>query len=207
MNQFHSVKSFMSSSLCTVLFKFLSKNIKKSTQLFAAYFLADRGYRVFILNVRGNSYSLGHVSSKLDSRQPFGPYWAFTWYEIGIYDLPAAIDKVLNKTGAERVSISGHSQGATTIFVLLSERPEYNAKVKFVACMAPFTFMKGIGFPINAVLELLHLYKGNRHFSFGSNTPAQRIASLIVCSMSNEVCNNVIDFIYGPSVGQRDAVS
>lgn len=180
---------------------------KKFTQISAAYYLADRGYKVFILNVRGNSYSLGHISSELDSRQPYGPYWAFTWHEIGIYDLPATIDEVLNRTGAKRVSFSGHSQGATTIFVLLTERPEYNLKVKFFACMAPFTFMKNIGFPINAVLELIHLYKGNRNFSFGSNTSAQRTGSLIVCSMSNDVCNNVINFIYGPSVGQRDAVS
>ncbi|XP_055316503.1 lipase 1-like isoform X2 [Sitodiplosis mosellana] len=171
-----------------------------------AYYLADRGYRVALYNPRGNSYSLDHET--LDSSIPDGPYWGFTWYEMGIYDLPATINKVLSITGAKRVSLIGHSEGGTIIFVLLSERPEFNGVVKFFACMAPFTFMKNVGFPINAALKLVHLYNGNRNFSFVQNTPAQRAASLFFCTMANgEICNTVINSIYGPSVGQRDAAS
>jgi pimeloyl-ACP methyl ester carboxylesterase len=57
--------------------------------------------------------------------------------ELGIYDVSALIDHVLKETGQESIFYVGHSLGTSVLFILLSERPEYNSKIKAVAAMAP----------------------------------------------------------------------
>jgi len=42
----------------------------------------------------------------------------------------------------------GHSMGTTQIFVLLSEKPEYNEKIKLVIALAPVAYMTHIKSPI-----------------------------------------------------------
>lgn len=56
----------------------------------------------------------------------------FSFDEMAEYDLPAMIDYVLNTTGQKQLSYIGHSQGTTTAFALLSQNPEYNAKVSII---------------------------------------------------------------------------
>jgi lysosomal acid lipase/cholesteryl ester hydrolase len=50
----------------------------------------DEGYDVWFNNFRGTRYSLGHTSRNNTSRE----YWDFSFPELGIYDTPAAIDKI-----------------------------------------------------------------------------------------------------------------
>lgn len=72
-----------------------------------AYILADQGYDVWIGNARGNKYSRAHTYLDPDSGVDF---WDFTWHQIGIYDIPAMIDYVLEQTGQEDMFYIGHSQ-------------------------------------------------------------------------------------------------
>ncbi len=60
---------------------------------------------------------------------------------MGYYDLPAEIDYVLNKTGVSNIHYIGHSMGTTMFFVLLSTRPEYNSKIKFMAALGPAVYL------------------------------------------------------------------
>lgn len=60
-----------------------------------------------------------------------------SWHEIGMYDLPAMVDYVLRVTGDPDLHFVGHSMGATTAVVMLSERPEYNSKLKIALLLAP----------------------------------------------------------------------
>lgn len=60
---------------------------------------------------------------------------------MGVYDLPAAIDLVISVTGYSKVDVGGVSLGGTIPIIALSERPEYNKKVKNVILMAPATRM------------------------------------------------------------------
>lgn len=54
---------------------------------------------------------------------------------MGIIDLPAMLDYALATTGMPDLYFVGFSMGTTSLFAMLSEKPEYNDKV------IPRTFM------------------------------------------------------------------
>jgi pimeloyl-ACP methyl ester carboxylesterase len=54
-----------------------------------------------------------------------------------MYDLPAMVDYVLRVTGHLDLHFVGHSMGATVAVVMLSERPQYNDKLKITILLAP----------------------------------------------------------------------
>lgn len=58
-------------------------------------------------------------------------------YEMGIYDQPAAIDYILHQTRNSQLHYLGFSQGTTSLMVLLSEKPEYNHKIRVASLLAP----------------------------------------------------------------------
>lgn len=88
-------------------------------------------------NARGNTYSRNHTKLNPDEQ----PFWKFSWHEIGYYDLPAMIDYVLNQTGQDQLIYVGHSQGVSSAFVMLSERPEYNEKIALLVFQIQKTFL------------------------------------------------------------------
>ncbi|KAH8284991.1 hypothetical protein KR054_003506, partial [Drosophila jambulina] len=105
--------------------------------------LHARCFDVWMGNARGTTHSRGHRSlATSDAR-----FWQFSWHEIGIYDLPATVDYVLARTGQRQLHYVGHSQGTTVLLVLLSQRPEYNARFANAALMAPVAFLKHLSSP------------------------------------------------------------
>lgn len=60
---------------------------------------------------------------------------------MGIYDLPASVDYILNKTNYKDLLFIGHSQGGTTFFIFGSLRQEYTDKVKAGFMLAPIAYM------------------------------------------------------------------
>ncbi|KYQ60773.1 Lipase 1 [Trachymyrmex zeteki] len=101
-----------------------------------AFLLADKGYDVWLGNMRGNSYCRSHV--KLSPRNK--EFWQFSFHEIGTRDLPAMIDYVLDYTKQKSLYFVGISMGNTALFTFLSMKPEYNAKIKLAVCLAPAAF-------------------------------------------------------------------
>lgn len=75
--------------------------------LCTGYYLYDNGYDVWMGNARGNRYSRNHTSLNPNSD---GQFWNFSWHEIGMYDLPAMINYVLEETNFEKLGYFGHSQ-------------------------------------------------------------------------------------------------
>ncbi|XP_030080404.1 lipase 1-like [Drosophila hydei] len=116
------------------------------------YFLYNAGYDVWMANARGTRYSRSHVKLNPNTDKA---YWSFSWHEIGYYDLPALIDAVLAKTGYEKLSYFGHSQGTTTFFVMASTRPEYNAKIHVMSALAPVAFMGNMECPLKRIAPSL----------------------------------------------------
>ncbi|CAA6667895.1 unnamed protein product [Spirodela intermedia] len=72
-----------------------------------AYVLADAGYDVWIANTRGTRWSRRH--STLDPSSP--AYWRWSWDELAMYELPATVGFVYQKTG-KKVDYVGHSMVA-----------------------------------------------------------------------------------------------
>ncbi|KAJ0182198.1 hypothetical protein K1T71_001567 [Dendrolimus kikuchii] len=116
-----------------------------------AYRLASEGYDVWLGNYRGTKYSREHVYLSPNSDNQ---YWNFSWHEVGFFDLPAIIDFVLNKTEHSDLIYAGHSQGTTSFFVLCSERPEYNKKIKFMVSLSTVAYMTHIKSPVGRVITL-----------------------------------------------------
>lgn len=131
--------------------------------------LADAGYDVWMGNARGTEPSREHVRLS-----PNGPkqkeYWSFSWHQIGVFDLTASIDYVLNETKYEKLNYIGFSQGTTSFLVLTSMRPEYNDKIIEANLMAPVALLKGsrnpmyniiarFYKPLKKALEILRIYK------------------------------------------------
>lgn len=66
-----------------------------SPELAPAFILAENGFDVWMGNNRGNRYSMGHTSLSHKHEK----YWDFSQEELGLYDAPAIIDLVIEKTG------------------------------------------------------------------------------------------------------------
>lgn len=113
--------------------------------------LARDNYDVWAMNYRGNKYSRRHTKMNPDSDQEF---WNFSAHEIGYYDVPANIDFVLKKTGEQRLSIIGYSEGTMAMYVLGATRPEYNDKVKVLISLAPICFIQNTGLFMTLVLQM-----------------------------------------------------
>ncbi|GMS92417.1 hypothetical protein PENTCL1PPCAC_14592, partial [Pristionchus entomophagus] len=132
--------------------------------------LADAGFDVFLLNVRGTTYSQRHLNlTKHD-----GAFWKFSIDDIAYYDAPAAIDKALKLNGASALYWIGHSHGTTISFLMLADRPEYNRKVKAMFEFAPtgtgpwtrgiITVVIWLADKLNLVLDMYNMFLGSHEF-------------------------------------------
>ncbi|KMZ03956.1 lipase 3 [Drosophila simulans] len=148
------------------------------------FMLADRCYDVWLSNSRGVRYSQRHIRLKASQ----DAFWRFSWHEMGMEDLPAMIDYILSTTNEEALHFVCHSQGCTTLLVLLSMKPEYNRMIKTANMMAPAVFMK------HARNKLLNMF-GNIIMSmkdssfFGPLDPIRFLLSIFCkCSKFKQFC-------------------
>ncbi|XP_072396727.1 lipase 3-like [Diabrotica undecimpunctata] len=125
------------------------------------YILADQGYDVWMGNARGTVYSRNHTRLNPDTDSEF---WQFSWNEIGYYDLPAMIDYITKTTGIDGVHYVGHSQGTTSFFVMTSEKPEYNKKIKVQVSLAPIAYMNHMTSPL---LHIIAFWEGSLEILMG----------------------------------------
>lgn len=106
------------------------------------YLLADEGFDVWLGNARGSRYSRNHTTLDPDGHYVIRKqFWDFSWHEIGVYDIPAMIDFILEMTENKKLHYIAHSQGTTAFFVMASERPEYNDKIILGSMMAPSAYL------------------------------------------------------------------
>lgn len=98
---------------------------------------------MWLSNARGTHDSRQHKWLSSIGKQK-KEYWTFSWHEIGVYDLPATIDFILEKTKHKRLHYIGHSQGTTAFLVMASEMPAYNDKIILFTALAPVAYLKNI---------------------------------------------------------------
>ncbi|XP_017112175.1 lipase 3-like [Drosophila elegans] len=150
-----------------------------------AFMLADACFDVWLSNSRGTRYSRRHVS--LDPNDQ--AFWRFSWHEIGMEDVAAMIDYILARTGQRALHYVGHSQGCTTLVVLLSMRPEYNQLIKTAILLAPAVFMRHTSTLGQTLLRSLIMVMPDREFMFHDKilngimgSMCSRFAVRVMCS-------------------------
>lgn len=173
--------------------------------------MADEGFDVWLGNARGNIYSRNHTILNPDGdKHERSKFWNFSWHEIGIYDLPATIDHILHTTQMEKLHYIGHSQGCTTLFVMCSERPEYNKKILFGNMLAPAAYMSpmknflfNLFSDIDKVFPLVPLADSIGLYEF---LPSEELYGLFgrdFCyNKTNSICERTISFFLGKGTDQ-----
>jgi len=68
--------------------------------------LVDEGYDVWLGNNRGVPYSNVHDR---DGEWSLEERWDFSWADMGVFDMPAQIEKVIEVTKKPKVTVIGYS--------------------------------------------------------------------------------------------------
>ncbi|KAE9006116.1 hypothetical protein PR001_g15281 [Phytophthora rubi] len=165
-----------------------------------AYVLADAGFDVWLGNNRGTTWSRSHLDYSTDDAE----FWDFTWEDMGLYDLPAFVNHILDITGRSTVSYVGHSEGTTQAFVGFSKNQEIAKKVDYFGALAPVAWTGHTTAQLFVALAKLKVDKAFLNLGFTSFLPhtdlLETLLSDVVCTNLDKLCDSAIGLIAGPSV-------
>lgn len=97
------------------------------------FFLASRGYDVWLLNNRGARYSCAHTRLSLQS----DAFWDFSWSDMAKYDFPAAVKYIRLQSHQESLAICAFSQGTAQIMAALSMHLELASQIRTIIFFSP----------------------------------------------------------------------
>lgn len=152
--------------------------MKQNQFLNGPMLLANHGYDVWLMSVRGTDLSMRHISLKSDSAE----FYNFSHDEYALRDLPAVVDFILTTSKAARVGYVGYSQANLAIFALLSRSPSWSRKIEPIVAIAPvsyFSDIKSLGY--KALLTLHARFTGRRDGPFPSRAANMRRYVYEVC--------------------------
>lgn len=175
-----------------------------------AFMLSDDGYDVWMLNVRGTLLSKEHKKMNVDDPK----YWDFSWHEMGMEDVPSAIDYILHKTKKQKLNYICHSQGCTALLVTLSMKHEYNSKIAFAYLLSPAAFMTYIG---GVIPNALRNQRDNRLFSTlqtlglhaiqpRNNSFSNLVKTICFDRRTIELCSEIMANMIGGTAKKTDKV-
>mmetsp|Transcript_19030 Transcript_19030/g.34402 ORF Transcript_19030/g.34402 Transcript_19030/m.34402 type:complete len:399 (+) Transcript_19030:71-1267(+) len=102
----------------------------------------NMGYDVWLTNSRGNTFSRQHKELKPTLSKEF---WNFSFADLGRKDVPANINYIISTTHQESLTLIGHSQGTSQVFVALTDpatKDLMKARVNLFVALSPITYMK-----------------------------------------------------------------
>lgn len=131
-------------------------------------------------------------------------FWNFSWHEMGIYDLPAMIDYMLNATNESECYYVGHSEGTTSLLVLLSDLPQYNQKIIQAHLMGTAVILKGLANPTMTFLKTYLTNDVMSTFGFYKSPPFMKIFEVLSGIFCKEnlkptllMCQNLVSHLFG----------
>ncbi|XP_077206478.1 lipase member M-like [Paroedura picta] len=161
------------------------------------FVLADAGYDVWLLNYRGSTWSRRHETLSIDQEK----FWDFSFHEMGMYDIPAAINFILQKTEQEQLYYIGFSQGCSVGVIAFSTMPEIGQKIKlFIALSPAYSITNGSGLFYGILLipqGLRHLIWGNKEYRFFSHPLKPRVAKFCSYAVMDRLCLKFISVSFG----------
>ena len=80
----------------------------------------------------------------------------FSIHELAMYDLPAALRKVISISGSKTVTYIGHSMGTTTLLAMCSSKLPVADHVDLAILLAPVVHPSGIKSTMLQALSLVH---------------------------------------------------
>lgn len=105
-----------------------------------AFILADRGWDVWMMNTRGNTFSRSHVT--LSDRQP--RFWNFAVDDFALKDFRETLKYVQDVTKVNRIGLVGHSQGGTLALMALADDPWLAESVTALVALGPCAYVKNL---------------------------------------------------------------
>ena len=164
------------------------------------FLLVNNGFDVWLTNTRGNAVSFEHENSKeYDSSKIDSKYWNFSFHEMAIYDLPANVNYIKQKTGFDKVDYICHSQGGLIYFIM------YTMNSEFIE--SNFNHFISLGTVITTFTSKSHLIKLGSLTKFPEIVDTLHINNILCfnkffydtinqfCKFFNKPCFNIINFI------------
>lgn len=157
------------------------------------FILADRGFDVWVGNVRGTRWSHGHISLSQRSKA----YWDWSWEELALNDFPAMIEYIYQTTDS-KIFLVGHSQG-TIMSLAAFTQPDIVKMVEAAALLCPISYLEHVSAPfvrrmVNMYIDKMILAMGIHQLNFRSKIGVQIMDS--VCEGHLD-CSDLLGSITG----------
>jgi len=166
---------------------------------YLGYILADAGYDVWLGNSRGNTYSREHCTMDPSDLK----FWDFSFDQIGEFDLPAMIDKVIETTGVDKIYYGGHSMGTTSFMVMANRKTEYQEKIILANFLAPIAFVDHMTSPLRYIAPFAGSIDWILEFlGVGEFFPSNAFMNWIAAFFCDEgifqgICENIVFVLAG----------
>ena len=101
--------------------------------------IVDEGFDLWMGNYRGTKYSLGHTNPDPAYNTTYD-FWNFSFEKMGLFDLPAFMDKIYEDNGGEKMHFVNTSLGTAVTHYALSKPDEENYfinRIQKVVQLAP----------------------------------------------------------------------
>lgn len=166
------------------------------------FMLAEQGYDVWIMNVRGNVYSDKHNNMTVHDFA----FWDFSLDEISTDDMSLTLNYISEKTNSKgNIIYVGHSLGTTSALIYSADRSvEAKKLVKFFILMGPTYILANMITPIGTlayfgdmIINIIDQYEMTRLVSDGN--VINSILKMICLESPRllETCMQLLGMIYG----------
>ena len=165
------------------------------------FLLVDNGFDVWLTNTRGNAVSFEHENpEEYNSGNVDSKYWNFTFHEMAIYDLPANVYYIKEKTGFNKIDYICHSQGGLIYFIM------YTMNQSFID--NNFDHFFSLGTVIAIFTSKSNLIKIGSYSKFPEIVDSLHINNILCfnkffydaisnfCKLLNKPCYNIINLLF-----------